>query len=166
MTAARTAYLALGTNLGDRTQHLRDAIARLRATALEVRQISRVYETEPVGVTEQPRFLNMVVKVGVPEGMTARDLLNVVKGIEGEMGRQARERWGPREIDIDVLLMEGEEVHEPDLEVPHPRMWERAFVLVPLADLAPDLVAPNGDRVLELAERLRRTQGIHAHLSV
>ncbi len=160
----RTGYLALGTNLGDRVGHLREAMARLNAAGVRVLRESRVYETEPVGVREQPRFLNMVVEVEVSEGRAARELLGQVKQIEREVGRQPRERWGPREIDIDVLLIGEERVSEPDLEVPHPRMWERAFVLVPLAELAPEVRGPGGETVGQLAERRRREGGIHAYL--
>src|SRR5574340_1608116 len=132
----RVAYLGLGTNLGDREGRLREAIARLDAVSgVQVGRESRIYETEPVGVTEQPRFLNMVVEAEVAEAVTPRELLRAVKQIEADMGRQRRARWGPREIDIDVLLIGEEQVSEPGCEVPHPRMWERGFVRAPLADL-------------------------------
>ncbi len=143
---SRRAFLALGSNLGDRRQHLRDAIARLRATAgVNLLRLSRVYETEPVGVTEQPQFLNMVAEIEIADGISGRGLLEIVKAIELELGRIERERWGPREIDIDVLLVGEEQVKEADFELPHPRMWERAFVMVPLAELAPDLRGPGGE---------------------
>jgi len=149
-------YLALGSNVGDRLQYLRDAIARLRETpGVNLLRLSRVYETEPVGVTEQPRFLNMVAEVEIGEETSARDLLRIVKQIESEVGRIQRERWGPREIDIDVLLVGDEEVREEDLELPHPRMWERAFVMVPLAELAPEVRGPSGETAGEIAERLK-----------
>ncbi len=164
---SRVAYLALGANLGDRAARLREAISRLKGIeGVDVLRVSRVYETEPIGVVEQPMFLNMVVEVSVAEGTAARELLRLVKQIEVEMGRQERERWGPREIDIDVLLIGDERAEEADFELPHPRMWERAFVMVPLADLAPEMVTPGGERVVELAERLGREQGIHAYLSI
>jgi 2-amino-4-hydroxy-6-hydroxymethyldihydropteridine diphosphokinase len=140
-------------------------MARVDAVeGVRVMRPSRIYETEPVGVTEQPRFLNMVVEVEIAETMTARELLRTVKQIEADMGRQSRERWGPREIDIDVLLVGEERVSEPDLEIPHPRMWERGFVVVPLADLAPEMRTPSGESVVQLAQRLEREQGVHAHL--
>ncbi len=164
---SRISYLALGTNLGDRIGHLREAISRLgEIGGVDVLRVSRVYETEPMGVAEQPMFLNMVVEVSIAEGMSPRELLRAVKQIEMELGRQERERWGPREIDIDVLLVGEGRVEEADFQVPHPRMWERAFVVVPLADLAPEMVTPGGERVVELAERLRQGQGIHAYLSI
>ncbi len=158
---AHIAYLALGSNLGDREGYLRAAIARLEeAPGVNLLRCSRVYETEPVGVTEQPRFLNMVVEVEA-EG-TPRDLLALAKRIERELGRKRRRRWGPREIDIDVLIFDDETVDDDDLKVPHPRMWERAFVMAPLAELAPEIESPDGERAAVLAARLAEKQGIHA----
>ena len=159
----RVAYLALGSNLGDREGYLRSAIARLRAApGVNLLRASSIYETEPVGVAEQPRFLNMVVEVEVEERIAPRHLLALAKRIEVEIGRTRRERWGAREIDIDVLLVGDERISDDDFELPHPRMWERAFVMVPLAELAPKLEGPDGKRAAEAAERLGREQGIHA----
>lgn len=134
------AYLGLGSNVGDRTERLQTAVDGLSADPeLEVVAVSRVYETEPVGGPEQPRFLNAVV--AVETGVGARPLLERARRLEVAAGREPdpdrRERWGPRELDVDVLLVEGETVDEADLVVPHPRMGERAFVLAPLADVAP-----------------------------
>ena len=160
---SRRAFLGLGSNMGDRTRYLQEAIARLRAAqGVNFLRQSRVYETEPIGLVDQPRFLNMVVEVDIGEEMRARELLALIKQIEADVGRTKRERWGPREIDIDILLIEGEEVKEDDFEVPHPRMWERAFAVLPLAELAPDLKAPTGETAAELGERLQQEQGIHA----
>ena len=146
---------------------LREAVARLSAASgVNVLRTSRVYETEPVGPADQPRFLNVVVEVEIAEEITPRDLLHLAKSIEAGLGRQVRERWGPREIDVDVLLVGEERVQEADLQVPHRRMWERAFVLVPLADLIPDRRGPDGRTVAEMAEALRAEQGVHAYLSV
>jgi 2-amino-4-hydroxy-6-hydroxymethyldihydropteridine diphosphokinase len=163
----RRAYLALGSNVGDRLQYLRDAISRLRGTPdVNLLRLSRVYETEPVGVADQPRFLNMVAEVEIGEEISARDLLRIVKQIESDVGRIQRERWGPREIDIDVLLVGDERVEEEDFELPHPRMWERAFVMIPLAELAPEVRGPSGETAAEIAERLSLEQGIHANLQL
>ncbi len=163
----RFAYLALGSNLGDRERALREAIARISAArGVNFSRASRVYETAPVGPVEQPAFLNMVIEVEVGEEVSARDLLKLAKQIESDLGRQRRERWGPREIDVDILWIEGEQVEEPDFRVPHPEMWERAFVMAPLADLAPEMRTPSGERVREAAERLRREQGVDAYLSL
>lgn len=159
----RRAYLGLGANIGDPAKQLRDAIKRLSAAdGVNLLRQSRVYETEPIGVTDQPRFLNMVVEVEIADEMAARELLVLVKQIESDVGRTKRERWGPREIDIDVLLMGEERVKEGDFEIPHPRMWERAFVMAPLAELAPEVKGPMGETVAEIAERLRREQEINA----
>jgi len=159
----RRAFLGLGANVGDRAGNLREAIRRLSAAAgVNFLRQSRVYETEPMGITDQPGFLNMVVEVEVAEHIAPQDLLALVKQIEEDVGRTKRERWGPREIDIDVLLIGDERVKEGEFEVPHPRMWERAFVMVPLAELAPDVKGPCGETAAKIAGRLRREQGIHA----
>ncbi len=161
----RRVFLGLGTNLGDREQNLREAIARLKTTGgVNFLRQSRVYQTEPMHIADQPEFLNMVVEVEVNEEMRPRDLLAIVKGIEKDIGRTHRERWGPREIDIDILLFGDEHIVEDDFEVPHPRMWERGFVLAPLADLTPDLVSPTGETVCAAAKRLSVEQGVHAYL--
>lgn len=161
------AYLSLGANLGDRAATLRAAVSRLSAApGVNVLRVSRVYETDPVGPADQPRFLNLAAEVELAEGVTPRDVLHLAKAVEADLGRKVRERWGPREIDIDVLLVGEERVQEPDLEVPHPRMWERAFVLVPLAELIPDRRGPGGRTVAELAAALGPEQGVHAYLPV
>ena len=129
------AFLGLGSNLGDRWAHLRRAVAALP----DVVAVSPVYETDPVGGPEgQGPYLNVVVQLETD--LAPRALLELGRRLEREAGRVRAERWGPRTLDVDVLLVGREQVDEPDLQVPHPRMWERAFVLVPLADLAPDLV--------------------------
>lgn len=136
------AYLALGANLGDRLEHLRAAIRLLDTEpSVEVLRSSRVYETEPVG-PPQPAYLNAVVEVRV-EG-TARELLEVCQRVETALGRVRAERWGPRTIDVDVLTFDEQTIDEPDLVVPHPRMHERGFVLVPLGELDQDPMLPGG----------------------
>jgi 2-amino-4-hydroxy-6-hydroxymethyldihydropteridine diphosphokinase len=139
---ARRAYLGLGSNLGDRATQLQAAIDGLAATEdIAVVAISPVYETEPVGGPDQPDYLNAVVAVDTT--LTARQLLDVAQRLETESGRDRaqEERWGPRVLDVDVLLVGDEHVEEPDLVIPHPRLYERAFVMVPLADLDP-MLAP------------------------
>ncbi|MED5220908.1 MAG: 2-amino-4-hydroxy-6-hydroxymethyldihydropteridine diphosphokinase [Actinomycetota bacterium] len=128
------ALLALGSNLGDRWSFLRDAVASLP----DVVAVSNVYETTPVGGPSQGPYLNCVVRLETLLG--ARALLEEARRCENGAGRERIEPWGPRTLDVDVLWVDGEEVDEPDLEVPHPRMFKRAFVLVPLFDVAPDLV--------------------------
>ncbi|HYZ92168.1 MAG TPA: 2-amino-4-hydroxy-6-hydroxymethyldihydropteridine diphosphokinase [Actinomycetota bacterium] len=136
------AFVGLGSNVGDRLENLRRAMDEL-VKEVEVIGKSSVYDTDPVG-PPQPDFLNAVVEIRTE--LAPRDLLSRLKSIEARIGRIQGERWGPREIDLDLLLYGDEEIDEPDLRVPHPQMWERAFVLVPLAELAPDLVPKDFDR--------------------
>ncbi len=142
------AYLGLGSNLGDRLDHLRRAVGLLEERGVRVLRSSRVYETEPVGGPPQPDYLNAVVEVE-PAG-TARDLLAACLATEEALGRERSDRWGPRTIDVDVLSFGDETIDEPDLQVPHPRMHERAFVLLPLLELDPDPWLPGGRRVGDL----------------
>ncbi len=129
------AYLGLGSNLEDRLAHLQAAVDGLAAIAhVRVVAVSQVYETTPVGGPEQGDYLNAVVAVDTT--LDARALLGVAQGLEQQEHRVRGERWGPRTLDVDVLLVGDVRVSEPDLVVPHPRLAERAFVLVPLADVA------------------------------
>ena len=129
------AFLGLGSNLGDRRALLAAAVAALP----DVVAVSPLYETDPVGGPEQGAFLNLVVELSTTR--TARELLAVCAEREAAAERVREVRWGPRTLDVDVLWVDGEEVDEPDLVVPHPRLWARRFVLAPLRDLAPDLVS-------------------------
>jgi len=132
----RRAYLGIGTNLGDRLAYLQLAVDALAgADDVRVVAVSPVYETAPVGGPEQPDYLNAVVALDT--SLTPRALLRLANAIEADADRVRSVRWGPRTLDVDVLLVGDEQVDEPDLVVPHPRMTERAFVLVPLADLDP-----------------------------
>lgn len=138
------AYLALGSNLGARIQHLQTAIDSLSATPnVAVVAVSSIYETDPVGGPEQDRYLNAVVALDTT--LTPHDLLGICQQLEADARRVRIERWGPRTLDVDVLLVGDAVVSEPDLVVPHPRMWERGFVLAPLHDVAPELVAAPAD---------------------
>ena len=132
-------YIALGANLGDRHANLIAAIDRLRACA-RLLDLSAVYETEPWGVADQPRFLNAVCAVETDLAPSA--LLACLKSIEAELGREPSIRYGPRKIDLDLLLYGDVVVDQPDLNVPHPRLAERAFVLAPLSEIAPDAIHP------------------------
>jgi 2-amino-4-hydroxy-6-hydroxymethyldihydropteridine diphosphokinase len=137
MARAR-AFIGLGSNLGDRRALLRAAVASL-ADGGDVAAVSDVYETEPVGgPQDQEPYLNVVVELATQD--TPRRLLERGQELERAAGRERTARWGPRTLDADVLWVEGQTVDEPDLRVPHPRLWERRFVLAPLAELAPDLV--------------------------
>ncbi len=142
MPPARRVALALGSNLGDREAHLRAAVEGLRAGGVAIEAVSSIYETPPWGVVEQPAFLNAAL-VGVTS-MSARDLLLLAKRIEAAAGRNFdAERWTARPIDVDLALIEGETVADPDLIVPHVLLAERSFVLVPLAEVAGDWVHPH-----------------------
>ncbi len=145
-------YLALGSNLGDRRGNLAAALQQLREK-VEIHTISSVYETEPVGYLDQPRFLNMVC-CGKTE-LAAQELLKEIKTIEVAIGRQASFRNSPRPIDIDILLYDELQVEQETLTIPHPRMHERAFVLVPLAEISPNVLDPiSGKTAQELANAL------------
>jgi 2-amino-4-hydroxy-6-hydroxymethyldihydropteridine diphosphokinase len=136
------AYLALGSNLGDRLENLSEAVRLLDATeGIDVLRSSRIYETEPVG-PPQPAYLNAVIEVETTR--SPRELLQACLAVEEALGRVRTERWGPRTIDVDVLTFDELTVDEPDLQVPHPRMHERGFVLVPLGELDDDPMLPGG----------------------
>ena len=147
-------YLSLGANLGDREAWLAralDALQALDSTTLVM--YSSCYETEPVGITDQPRFLNMAA--AIETALAPLEMLDAVKAIERGLGRQQRHRWGPREIDIDLILWGQHEVKGERLTLPHPEFRERAFVLEPLREFAGDVTDPvTGKTVDELAEAL------------
>jgi 2-amino-4-hydroxy-6-hydroxymethyldihydropteridine diphosphokinase len=144
-------YLSLGSNLGDRVAKLRAAIDRLAAPDLRILRVSKVYETEPVDVADQPWFLNLVVEAETD--LFPLQLLSRVGRIERALGRVRTSAKGPRTIDIDILLYANAVVHSPKLDIPHPRMAERRFVLMPMVNLAPDLRHPLSHRSMrELLE--------------
>jgi 2-amino-4-hydroxy-6-hydroxymethyldihydropteridine diphosphokinase len=147
------AYIGLGGNLGDRKSYLDRAVELLeREEEIEVVARSAVRETEPVGYADQPPFLNAAV--AVETDLEPRELLDRLLAIERELGRERRgPRFGPRTIDLDLLLVGDRVVDEPGLVVPHPRLHERRFVLEPLAELDPELALPDGRRVRELLDR-------------
>lgn len=152
--AARDAYVALGSNLGDSRATLvgaAEALAALPGSRLA--GISRIYRTPPWGRRDQPDFLNAVVRLRTT--LEPHDLLDELMAIERRFGRtRDGERWGPRTLDLDLLHVDGVVLDEPQLTLPHPRMGERAFVLLPLADLAPELELPGQGRVAELLRRV------------
>lgn len=140
-------FLGLGSNLGDRLAYLREAVDSLAGVGLV--GASPAYETEPVGGPGgQGPYLNLVVELDTD--LSPRELLGVCHRLESAADRVRSERWGPRTLDVDILWIDGVTVDEPDLQVPHPRMWERRFVVAPLAELAPELVP---------AEALERAEG-------
>ena len=137
----KTAYLGLGTNLGDREQNLVQAVNALNAgPELAVLRTSGIYETAPWGLTNQPDFLNTAAEISTT--LSPRQLLDRIKDLEHQSGREAGPRFGPRLIDIDILLFGDLVVDEPDLRIPHASLHLRAFALVPLAELTPDSVHP------------------------
>ena len=136
-----TAYVGLGANLGDRDASIGDALRLLGGrVGVTVVAVSALRETDPVGRLEQPRFLNGAAELDTT--LPPRELLEALLDVEHQLGRERRERWGPRTIDLDLLLYGDAELDEPGLTVPHPRMHERRFVLEPLAELEPELVIP------------------------
>jgi 2-amino-4-hydroxy-6-hydroxymethyldihydropteridine diphosphokinase len=154
------AYLALGSNLGDRLGFLQEAVSGLAAApGIEVAAVSRVYETAPVGGPEQGPYLNGVVALRTR--LLPAELLGVAHRIEDLAGRVRAERWGARTLDVDVLLVGDERVDTPELTVPHPRLWQRGFVLAPLADVAPHLVRspPGGWPGVQLVDAVLRLTG-------
>jgi 2-amino-4-hydroxy-6-hydroxymethyldihydropteridine diphosphokinase len=142
------AYVGLGANLGDREATIRAAVTELPGVVA----VSTLRETDPVGFTEQPPFLNGAVALETE--LTPRQLLDVLLAVERRLGRERRERWGPRTIDLDLLLYGDQTLDEAGLEVPHPRLHERRFALEPLAELDPGLTVPGRGSVEELLAKL------------
>ncbi|EGQ1647573.1 2-amino-4-hydroxy-6-hydroxymethyldihydropteridine diphosphokinase [Staphylococcus pseudintermedius] len=141
-------YLGLGSNMGDREAQLKAAIDLLDAhDKINVVAISPIYETKPVGYTEQPDFLNLCLHIQTQ--LSAQDLLKVALETEAELYRVRKVRWGPRTMDIDILLYGDEIIEEDDLTVPHPRMTERAFVMVPLNDIAANVTEPHSGQKIQ-----------------
>jgi 2-amino-4-hydroxy-6-hydroxymethyldihydropteridine diphosphokinase len=148
-----TVYLSLGSNVGDREANLRAAIAALPTAGVPVQQLSSIYETEPVDYLKQPWFLNCVVEAKTE--LTPQTLLEALRAIESQLGSQKQFAKGPRKIDLDILLYGDETISAPDLQIPHPRMLQRRFVLTPLAELAPKLKHPGWtDAAAALLDRL------------
>lgn len=158
-----TAYLGLGTNLGSREQNLSQALQSLaNSPDLHIVRSSSIYETAPWGYTAQPSFLNCAVEVRTK--LSPVELLALAKYIESDLGRQENFRYGPRLIDIDILLYGDETIHlsQPDLDIPHPRITERAFVLVPITEIAPEIIHPMLNVTLaDLLEKVDRKEDIN-----
>lgn len=145
-----SATLGLGANLGDRLATLQRAVELLAGESVRAIRCSRVWETDPVGGPDgQPPYLNAVLRADVGD-LSPEDLLAAVHRVEAALGRVRKERWGPRTIDVDILLFDDVVRNDPILMIPHPRMTERAFVVLPLLDIDPDPVLPERGRLLDL----------------
>ena len=153
------AYVGLGSNIGDRLENLRSGVMALTVTedAVVVGK-SGVYDSEPVGLTDQPDFLNAVVAVETT--LDPYQLLGLLNSIEHQHGRQRITRWGPRVLDMDILLFGDVEQDDPRLWIPHPRLTERRFVLEPLLEVAPDVRLPDGTPVKKVLDELGDTQAV------
>jgi 2-amino-4-hydroxy-6-hydroxymethyldihydropteridine diphosphokinase len=153
-----TVYLGLGSNLGDRRLNLAQALELLSRQA-EIEQVSSIYETEPVGFKEQPLFLNAVCRITTR--LSPKQLLSLLKKIEADSGRIPSFPDAPRPIDIDILFYDNRVITSQSLTIPHPRLAHRAFVLVPLAEIAPQLTLPeNGKTITEQLSNLESTEGV------
>ncbi|KKB39425.1 2-amino-4-hydroxy-6-hydroxymethyldihydropteridine diphosphokinase [Bacillus thermotolerans] len=154
------AFLSLGTNLGDRFSHLQEAIRLLDAhEKIRIERVSSIYETDPVGYTEQPAFLNLVLQAST--SLSAEELLEACLLIEQQLGRVREFKWGPRVIDLDILMYNQDNIKSENLIIPHPRMLERAFVLIPLAEVAPKALMPGSDQSLEdLVSAVQGREGV------
>lgn len=158
------AYIALGTNIEPRQQHLEKAIKLLvQKENIELISLSSIYETAPVGYTDQAHFLNMVLEIET--SLSPEKLLDVCQAIETQLGRERTIRFGPRTIDLDILLYNDENRTSERLTIPHPRMGERGFVLIPLKEIAPNLIFPvTGKPITELVNDLPEQDKKDIHL--
>jgi 2-amino-4-hydroxy-6-hydroxymethyldihydropteridine diphosphokinase len=155
-----TAFIALGSNIGNRYDYLTEAIKQLEShLEISMVNISSVYETDPVGYEDQDLFLNMVIEVMT--SLRADELLDICLKLELTLGRKREIIWGPRTIDLDILLYNQENIETEKLIIPHPRMLERNFVMIPLSEIKPDIIIPNTDKPLEaLIKELPNKEGV------
>ena len=151
-------YIGIGSNMGDKRCMITQAIQRLdEIPGMQVEAVAPFYRTAPIGYAKQAYFINTVVKVSTV--FTPRQLLKELQQIENAFGRKRTIRWGPRTLDLDILIYGDLELDEPDLQIPHPRMQERAFVICPLADINPDYLV-HGEKAAQLAWRLSTKQEV------
>ncbi|WP_078414581.1 2-amino-4-hydroxy-6-hydroxymethyldihydropteridine diphosphokinase [Priestia abyssalis] len=154
------AFISLGSNLGDRFQYLKEAVMQLNNhESVELINMSSIYETDPIGYEEQSAFLNMVVKICT--SLSPVSLLTRLQEIEREHGRKRDIRWGPRTLDLDILLFNQENIETEQLEIPHPRMTERAFVMIPLFEVDHDVQIPNqAHSISSIIDSLQDKEGV------
>lgn len=158
----KKAFIGLGSNMGDKEANIGKALEMLGASpGIRLKGTASLYRTDPVGYLDQDWFLNTVTRVETE--LDPHQLLKLLLAIEDRLGRVRTIRWGPRPVDLDLLLYGGEEIHSPGLIIPHPRMCERAFVMAPLAELAPGLVFPGRGTAAELAGKLAKEQWIEKY---
>lgn len=157
-----TAYIGLGSNLGDKEANIKKALELLGENpGVQVKKVASLYKTAPLYVTKQDWFLNTVAEIET--SLSPHDLLTLLKDTEKKLERIPTVRWGPRTIDLDLLIFGSDKIKSPDLVVPHTRMTERAFVMVPLAEIAPHLCVPGRGRVGELARLLSTDQNVEKY---
>ena len=156
----QTAYLSLGSNMGNRMNNLKEALKRLQSDyPVTVVNVSSIYETDPVGYEEQDLFLNMVAQINTT--LSPYQLLEACLQVEKDLGRKREIHWGPRTIDLDILLYNDENIITEMLVVPHPRMHERSFVMIPLVEISPDILLPTFKQPLyEIADQLSDKEGV------
>ena len=154
------AYLSLGTNLGDRLGYLKEAVTLLqKQEAIQVRKMSSIYETDPVGYEDQASFLNMVIEIETD--YPPSELLEIILQIEEKLGRIRIFKWGPRTIDLDILLYNQDNIETEQLIVPHPRMHERSFVLIPLLEINDKLIHPTlGKKFKQILSEIPKDKGV------
>jgi 2-amino-4-hydroxy-6-hydroxymethyldihydropteridine diphosphokinase len=154
------AFIGIGSNIGDKVERCRNAISSVLAfDNHRLLARSSLYKTQPLGYTAQDWFVNGVIKIETD--LQAQELLRSLKALESSLGRQETFRWGPRTIDLDLLFFDDEQIHSEELEIPHPRLHDRQFVLIPLAEIEPHLVHPVFKKTIqEILDRLRKDQGV------
>lgn len=155
------AYISFGSNIGNRVEYIETALGIIHANPCvqPPMRVSSYYETEPVGYTDQPKFINGVVKIDTT--LSCKDLLELLQRVECMLGRKRTIHWGPRKIDLDILLYDDACISQPNLQVPHPEMHNRAFVMVPLNEIAPKIKHPlKGKAICELIKEMPETGGV------
>jgi 2-amino-4-hydroxy-6-hydroxymethyldihydropteridine diphosphokinase len=163
MKKLKTYYLSLGSNLGNREENLKNAIKILKQNKIKIIKKSPVYETEPVGYKKQAWFLNQVIEVKT--NFSPEKLLNVAQSIEKKFGRKRDKKFGPREIDIDILLYENIKINKKKLKIPHIQLYKRKFVLKPLNDIAPNLTCFDNKKVSQLLKEVKSKEKVKLYES-